>query len=80
MLMIFNLLFIADILAQIRATMLQTLQEMKIIHSTVVLKPRSTPPSIVHATPDPLRFAAGFRTPVQCFVITNHNPMRQCRI
>jgi hypothetical protein len=31
MLMIFNLLFIADTLAQIRAPLLQTLQEMKII-------------------------------------------------
>ena len=31
MLMVFNLLFIADILAQIRAPLLQTLQEMKII-------------------------------------------------
>src|SRR5450756_984788 len=38
-------------------------------HSPVVLKPRSTPPSSVHATPDLLRFAAGFRTPVQCLVI-----------
>jgi hypothetical protein len=31
MLMNFNLLFLADTLAQIRATLLQTLQEMKII-------------------------------------------------
>ena len=29
-------------------------------------KPRATPPSSVHATSDPLRFAAGFSTPVQC--------------
>ena len=29
--------------------------------------PDSTPPSFVHDTPDPLRFASGFRTPVQCF-------------
>lgn len=30
------------------------------------LKPRSTAPSSVHATPNLLRSASGFRTPVQC--------------
>ena len=34
--------------------------------------PDSTPPSSVHATPDLLRFAAGFRTPVQC---ASHHPI-----
>src|SRR5271168_5261414 len=29
-------------------------------------KTARAPPSSVHATPDLLRFAAGFRTPVQC--------------
>ena len=35
------------------------------------LKPRSTPPSSVHATPDLLHSAAGFRTLVQCSIITS---------
>src|SRR5206468_11279099 len=44
-------------------------QPMRCRTQRAFLKPRSTAPSSVHATPDPLRSASGFRTPVQCVVI-----------
>jgi hypothetical protein len=36
-----------------------------VANSTGVLKPRSTSPAFVHVTPDWLRSAFGFKTPVQ---------------
>ena len=53
-------------LSETGQTKRRIMQTYPVSHSTGFLKPRSTPPSSVHATPDPLRFAAGFRTPVQC--------------